>query len=183
MLITSQTYLVKHMHSSTAIEETEERVKITLPVERKPLILMLFSATLIVWLVMLVIVLVYLIGGSSSSIVLTAILIFWLLVWLWFGRFLWNRWQYSAADREILFIEREHIILRRPVSILGQTTTYEREHVGEFYISDRHNCPAFDYAYLHVYFGQGLSQEDGELLVSELNSRLHGEESTVESSH
>ncbi len=164
------------MQTETTILELEDKVKITLPVERKSGLLILFSLALVVWIVMLVVVLTFLIGGSSSTFILTAILIAWVLVWLWFGRFLWNRWQYFAANREILFVDEEQIILRRPVSILGQTTVYDRKHVGEFYISDRHECPAFDYAYLHVYFGQSLSKEDAELLVKELNTRFYREE-------
>lgn len=164
------------MPIDATIEELEGTLKITLPIERKLGIFVLFSVALIVWLAMLIIVLTYLIGNSTSSLVLTAILIGWVFVWVWFGRFLWNRWQYFAASREILFVDQEQIIIRRPVSILGHTTTFDRQHVSEFYISDRHHCPAFDYAYLHVYFGQSLAQEESEMLVSELNTRLSGED-------
>ena len=165
------------------IVEQEDRIKITLPIKRKSGLLILFSMALIVWIGMLVVVLTYLIGGLSSSLILTAILIVWVLVWLWFGRFLWNRWQYFAATREILFVDQEQIILRRPVSILGQTTVFDRQHVGEFYISNRHACPAFDYAYLHVYFGQSLPQKEAEHLVNELNTMLYGEQPGDEDSN
>lgn len=168
------------MTTNSKIEESEEKLKVTLPVERNAGIFALFSAALLVWIGMLIVVLTYLISGSSSSIVLTAILIAWVFVWLWFGRFLWNRWQYFAARREIIFVDSEQIIIRRPVSILGQTTSYDRQHVGEFYMSNRHSCPAFDYAYLHVYFGQSLGQKEAESLVAELNTRLYGEAAEVE---
>jgi hypothetical protein len=160
------------MTRSNTIEELEDSLKVTLPIERNWGILILFSFTLIVWLGMLIFILTYLIGRTSSSIIQTAILIIWVLVWLWFGRFLWNRWQYFAANREILFVDQGQVIIRRPVSILGHTTTYDRQHVSEFYISERHQCPTFDYAYLHVYFGQSLAMEEAEVLVRELNLKL-----------
>jgi hypothetical protein len=160
------------MTTSDTIEELEDSLKVTVPIERNWGLLILFSFTLIVWLGMLIIILTYLIGRSSSSIVQTVILIIWVLVWLRFGRFLWNRWQYFAANREILFVDQEQVVIRRPVSILGHTTTYDRQHIGEFYISERHQCPTFDYAYLNVYFGQSLAMEEAEALVGELNARL-----------
>ena len=130
-----------------------------------------YTVSLVVWLGMLVLVISYVLRGLSSSFVLTALLVLWTIVWLWFGRFLWRRWQYYAANREILFIDSEQIIIRRPVSILGQTTAYDIAHVSPFYYSDQHNCPAFDYAFLHVYFGQSLAREEGRELVAMLNTR------------
>ncbi len=160
------------MTSSGTIEELEGSLKVTIPIERNWALLILFSFTLLVWLGMMIVVLTYLIGGSSTGFVQTSILIVWVLVWLWFGRFLWNRWQYFAASREILFIDQEQIVIRRPVSILGHTTTYDRQHISEFYISERHQCPTFDYAYLNVYFGQSMVVEEAEALVEELNARF-----------
>jgi len=120
---------------------------------------------------MVIVILVYLIEGNSSSIVLSALLILWLVIWLVFGRFLWKHWQYYAAGRELLFIDQEQLIVRRPVSILGLTSAYDMAHISPFYHSDTHNRPAFDYAYLHVYFGQGLTRQDSEQLVSKINQR------------
>ena len=120
---------------------------------------------------MIVVVLTYLIQGRSSGAVLTSLLLAWLLVWLLLGRFIWNRWQYHAATRELLFIETDRLIHRRPVSIFGITTTYDWEYVSPFYFSDRHNCPAYDYAYMHVYFGRSMQRTEAELLVNLLNSR------------
>ena len=38
----------------------------------------------------------------------------------------------------------------------------------------KHDCPAFDYAYLHVYFGHDLSQEDATEVIETLNKRWFG---------
>jgi hypothetical protein len=120
---------------------------------------------------MLAAVLVYLIQGLSSSFVLTVILLIWLLIWFWFGRFLWTRWQYHAANRELLFIEPEQFIIRRPVSVLGLTWVYDIGHIERMYYSEQHRCPAFDYAYQHVYFGRSLARDQAEDLITQLNRR------------
>lgn len=135
-----------------------------------------YTLSLVIWVAMLALVIAYVLRGLSSSFVLTALIVLWTIVWFWFGRFLWNRWQYHAANREILFIDDEQIIIRRPVSILGQTTAYDLNHVSPFYFSEQHDCAAFDYAFLHVYFGMGLDHEDGRELVAELNERYFPDE-------
>ena len=148
-----------------------ERSKAVITLRRRWGVLVLYSITLIVWIAMLALFLVYLIGGYSSSIVLTILMLVWLVIWLGFGRFLWKRWQHQAAGREILFVDKEKLIVRRPISILGITTAYDMGHVSPLYFSDKHNCPAFDYAYLHVYFGQDLQSHDAEELIEAINNR------------
>jgi hypothetical protein len=150
-------------------EESNGRLKVVIPVRFTWWLFGLYTFGLIVWLAMLVAVLIYLLRGLSSSFVLTLILILWLIVWFWFGRFLSGRWQFHAANREILFIDDEQLILRRPVSIFGLTDSYDIHHVSPFYFSQRHSCPAFDYAFTHVYFGQCLAQEQALELIDHMN--------------
>jgi hypothetical protein len=156
-------------------EENEERLKIIISLRRNWLLLGTYSAALVIWLIMLGTILVFLISGSSNSIVLTVLLLIWMLIWLWLGRFLSNRWQYYLARREILFIDQEQLMIRRPVSIFGLTTSYDFSHISPFYISEKHKCPAFDYAYAHVYFGQTLEYPEAEKFVDELNLRYFPE--------
>jgi hypothetical protein len=173
---------MKSTESGTSFEETPDRLKITIPVKPSRLMRIVFSASLIVWLAMLVLVVSYVLRGLSSSFVLTTLLVLWTIVWFWFGRFLWNRWQYYAANREILFIDEEQVVIRRPLSILGQTTAYDLAHVSPFYYSEQHSCPAFDYAFLHVYFGNSLSDVEARELITLLNARYfpEDEESTAQ---
>ena len=160
------------------IEETDGRLKITIPVRSRRLLLAIYSSTLVIWIVMLIIVVGYLIRGMSSGFVLTALLIIWLLAWFLLGWFLWGRWQHHAANRELLFIDSEQLIVRRPVFIFGKTTAYDMNHVSPFYISERHKCPAFDYAYMHVYFGRDLGTDDSSELIKSVNTRFFSEETT-----
>ena len=148
-----------------------ERSKVTMFLRRKWGLLALYSMALIVWVAMLVGFIAYLLGGYSSSVVITILLLIWLLIWFWFGRILWKRWQFQAAAREILFIDQEKIIIRRPVSILGITTAYDMIHVSPLYYSMQHRCLAFDYAYLHVYFGRDLEPAASEELIGAINGR------------
>lgn len=155
--------------NTVSFEETNGRLKVVIPIHFNWVLFILYSFGLLIWLAMLITVLIYLIRGQSSSFVLTILLILWLIVWFWFGRFLSRRWQYHAANREILFIDDEQLIHRRPVSIFGLTNSYDIHHVSSFYFSERHSCPAFDYAFLHVYFGQSLPHDQAKTLIDKLN--------------
>ncbi|MEJ2747541.1 MAG: hypothetical protein P8183_06490 [Anaerolineae bacterium] len=159
------------------LEETPQRLKISWPLQRPWLLFIFLSVALVVWLVMLVGMLIYLgrdvMGaGERFTFVFSVMLIVWLLVWLWLGRILAKRWQYFAANREIMFINQTQLIIRRPVSLLGITDAYDMQHVSPFYLSEKYNCPVFDYGYQHVYFGQSLPPEEMTRLIELLNGRF-----------
>jgi hypothetical protein len=97
-------------------------------------------------------------------------------MWLWFGRFLFNRWQYYAANREILFFDEEQLIVRRPLSILGITNAYDINYVSTFYYSEKHQSLAFDYAYAHVFLGHSLEKETSLAFINDINERYFPEE-------
>ncbi|MFZ0548482.1 MAG: hypothetical protein WAM60_23745 [Candidatus Promineifilaceae bacterium] len=157
-------------------EESPERLKVTIPVKVNWVLFSLHSLALGIWLVMVALIIIYLVQGLSNSFVLTLLILLWTVLWLWFGRFLWNRWQYYAANREILFIDKEQLIVRRPMSILGITNAYDFKYVSPFYYSDNHHCVAFDYAYAHVYFGQSLEEPAARAFIAEINGRYFPEE-------
>jgi len=145
--------------------------KIVLPVQRNWLLFGLFTLCVLVWMGMLVGIISKMLS-ERYTIILNVMLVIWLLIWIWFGRVLWRRWQYYAANREILFINERQILVRRPVSILGSTEAFDMSHVTPFYYSEKHQCPAFDYAYQHVYFGQSLLPAGAQELVGSLNDRF-----------
>ncbi len=159
------------------LEERDGRLKIIWPLQRPLFLFSLFSLALITWLVMLVGMTIYLVrdvmlAGERFTFVFSIMLIIWLLVWLWFGRILNKRWQYVAANREIMFIDKAQLIIRRPISIFGITDAYDMTHVSPFYMSDKRHCPTFDYGYQHVYFGQALPEADATTLIGLLNGRF-----------
>ena len=163
------------VEAAIQISEEADRLKVVIPERINWLILGLYSVALVTWLVMLVVIMVYLLRGYSTNLVLVVLLVIWIVVWLMFGRFLWKRWQNQAANREILFIDSEQLILRRPVSLLGLTNSYDFTHVSPFYYSERHHCVAFDYAYLHVYFGRSINRKQANVLIEDLNGRYFPE--------
>jgi hypothetical protein len=152
------------------MKESPQWLKIVLPVRRSSSLLVLFTACLLVWVVMLAGVIAA-IFREQYGFVLNVMLFVWLLLWLWLGRILWRRWQYYAANRELLFINEEQLIVRRPVSVLGSTDVYDFKHVSPLYYSEKHQCPAFDYAFQHVYFGQSLAADAASQLIDALNNR------------
>ena len=157
-------------------EEAPEWLKIVLPVRRNWILFALFTILLVVWIAMLVMGIVFTVrdvamSGEPFAFVFTVMLLVLLFILFRFGRVLWGQWQYYTADREILFVNKEQLIVRRPVSILGMTDAYDMRHVSPFYYSEKHHCPTFDYAYQHVYFGRDLEQDEARTLVGYLNER------------
>jgi hypothetical protein len=157
-------------------EQRPEWLKVVIPGQRNRLLFALYSVCLLIWAVMLGWVIVYVTRNPGFGFVNIVLIILWALIWLWFGRILWARWQHHAANREILFINEEQLIVRRPVSLLGPTTTYDMKFVSPFYYSDKHHCPVFDYGYQHVYFGQGLAKEEADALIGRLNAAYFPDE-------
>ncbi|MFN2106753.1 MAG: hypothetical protein ACK2UJ_17900 [Candidatus Promineifilaceae bacterium] len=155
-------------------EQTPERVKIVLPAQRRPLWLLVYSVLLVIWLVGLIWGIVFTIkdvafSGERYAIVFTIMLLIWLYIWYRLGRLLWEQWQSFAARREILFVESDRLIIRRPVSLLGITDAFNMEHVSRFYFSEEELCPGFDYGSRRIYFGRGLDEPSARLLIKTLN--------------
>lgn len=159
-----------------SFEETGERLKITIPLQRNWLLYALFTVSIIVWVVMAVIVLAYIIGDvlpgrERYTFVLATMLIVWLVLWYYMGKAVWKQWQYYAANREIIFVDPNMLIVRRPVSILGLTDAYALQHVNPFYFDTKHHCPAFTYGSQKIYFGQTLVEASARSLIAYLNDR------------
>jgi hypothetical protein len=156
--------------------ETADRLKVTLPVRRRWLPFILFTVLLIIWLVGLTWGIIFTVrdiafSGERYAFVFTIMLLVWLYLWYRLGKILWQQWQYYAASREILFIEKERLIIRRPVSILGITDAYDLNYMAPFFHSPKHECPGFNYGKQRVYFGQGLDKQASQQLVQSLNER------------
>ena len=157
-------------------EESPDRLKVILPVHRKWIWLLLFSLLLLFWVIGLIWGVIFTIrdialSGQRYAIVFTIMLLIWLYLWYRLGKILWRLWQYYAAGREIIFIEKEQLIVRRPVSILGNTDAYNFEYISPFFFSQEHKCLGFDYGNQRIYFGQELGEESSQKLIKALNNR------------
>jgi hypothetical protein len=158
-------------------EETPERLKVVLPLRRQWPFLLVYSAIMLTWIVVTVWMLVRLFQTSRGDmsllyvIVWGLILLVWAYLWYRLGRFVWRWWQYYAAVKEILFVNRELLIIRRPLSLLGVTDAYAMEHVSPFYYSEKQKGIAFDYGTRGGLFGQALSLDSAQQLVAGLNRR------------
>lgn len=158
-------------------DETPEHLKVTLPVKRNWPATILLSVMVLVWIVLSVWGIVFAIqtafSGERYAFWLTVFALLWIYIWYRLGKIVWHRWQYYATNREILFVNKERLIVRRPVSILGITDAYDMAHVSPFLYSDEHHCPGFEYGHQRIYFGLGISDEaSARRLVTTLNGRF-----------
>ena len=156
-------------------DENKERLKVVLPVKKHWVYLALYSIMLVIWVDMFAFGLVFTwqtaFSGERFAFVFTVMLLGLLYLLFVLGQIVWRQWQHYAANREILFIHEQMLIVRRPVSLFGITTAYDRAHVTPFYFSEKHNSPAFDYGHQHVYFGQDLPIDPAGRLIGYLNAR------------
>ncbi|MBX7252634.1 MAG: DUF2244 domain-containing protein [Candidatus Promineofilum sp.] len=162
------------MISDVRFEQSPQRLKVVMPTRRNWPLLAIYSILEITWAVMLIGGLVFLFrvafSGERYAFVFAIMLLVLLLILFRFGRFLSRQWANYAANREILFINREELILRRPISLAGNTDFYDMQHVTPFYLSEKPAALAFDYGYRHVYLGEGLRPEARASLRQFLNS-------------
>lgn len=161
------------MISDVHFEQTPERLKIVMPLRRKWLFLIPYSILAFSWMVMVVWGLVYLVqilfSRQSYRFVFALMIIVLLLILLSFGKFLMRQWAHYLSNREIVFINREELIVRRPVSIWGNTDAYDMAHVTHFYQADKPLALAFDYGYRHIYVGEALTAAGRHALLQYLN--------------
>lgn len=154
----------------------DEQLKAVLPIRRNWAWLLLYSVLLILWAAGLIWGIIFTVrdiafSGERYAIVFTIMLLIWLYLWYRLGKIVWKQWQYYVASREILFIDKKLLIIRRPVSLLGITDAYDFDYISPFFHSAEHGCPGFDYGKQRIYFGQGLSEEASQQLVDFLNGR------------
>lgn len=161
------------MISSVHFEQTPERLKIVLPVRRKWPYLLLYSALMVTWAGMLVWGVIFLVqilrSGESYRFVFAAMILILMFILYRFGRLLRRQWAQFFSGREVIFINLEELIVRRPISIWGNTDVYDMQHVTPFYESEAPPALAFDYGYRHVYIGEALTTEARTALRQFLN--------------
>lgn len=161
------------MISAVRFEQTPERLKIVLPIRRNWPLLTIYTVLGITWFAMLIGGLIFTVriafSGESYALVFAVMLLGFLLILFRFGRFLLRQWATYLSNREILFINREELIVRRPVSIWGNTDVYDMQFVTPFYMSNKPQAVAFDYGYRHIYVAEALLPEARVALRQFLN--------------
>lgn len=157
-------------------EENDERLKIVLPVRRNWILFGIYSVVLLVCLALMVSGLAFTarmaFSGARFAIVFTIMLLLLLLILFYFMRFVWHQWQYYAAPREILFINKEMLIVRRPVSILGITDAYDMQYVQPFRYDPKYRGVSFHYGSQPRLFALGLAEAQVVEMVDFVNGRF-----------
>lgn len=161
------------MISDVHFEQAPERLKIALPLRRKWPFLILYSILVLLWVGMVVWGVTYLtqilLSGQSYRFLFGLILTVMLVILFRFGKFLMRQWAHYLSNREILFINHEELIVRRPVSIWGNTDVYDMAFVTPFYETKSPEALAFDYGYRHIYLGEALTADARQALRRHLN--------------
>lgn len=171
------------MISDVRFEQSPERLKIVLPIRRHWPFLIIYTILVVLWLVMLVGGLIFMVrvafSGERYAFVFALMLIIGLLILFRFGRFLFRQWYTYFSNRELLFINKEELIVRRPVSIWGITDVYDMKYVTPFFLSEKPRAVAFDYGYRHIFVGEALTPAAQASLRDFVNATYfpdHGEE-------
>ena len=162
------------MIRAVRFEQSPERLKIVLPIKRNWPLLIIYTILACAWFVMMIGGLAFVVSiafsGESYAFVFVVMLLIGLFILFRFGRFLFRQWATYLSNREILFVNREELIVRRPVSIWGNTDVYDMQYVTPFYLSEKPAALAFDYGYRHVYVGEALQPEARKSLRQFLNA-------------
>jgi hypothetical protein len=162
--------------SDVHFEQSPERLKVVMPVKRHWTYAAIYSLLYLVWIAMMVAGVVYVIriafSGERYAFVFTIILLALGYIFFRFGGFIRRQWAYYLAPREILFINKERLILRRPISVWGITDAYDMKHVSPFSMSEAGDAIAFNYGSRKVHFAEALLPEARRLLAKTLNGRF-----------
>lgn len=161
------------MINGVHFEQTPERLKIVLPLRRKWPFLVSYSALALSWIVMMIWGSVYLVqilfSGQRYRFIFALMILVLLLILFRFGKFLMRQWAHYLSGREVVFIDREELIVRRPISIWGNTDVYDMAHVTHFYATDSPKALTFDYGYRHIHIGEALTEAGRQALLRYIN--------------
>jgi hypothetical protein len=164
-----------------SFEENDERLKVTIPLQRQWFFWLSYTAMLLLWLGATGWGVATLWGifqtgnfGFEGLYLLAwfAILLLIALGWWYLGSQVWRRWQYYTATREILFFYKDSLVVRRPLSLLGVTDGYAWAHVSPFQFDTKYNSVAFDYGSQRIPIGLTLPLAEAQALLGELNGRF-----------
>lgn len=167
------------MISGIHFEQMPDKLKVVLPVKRYWLFLIIYTLLVLMWLGMMAYGVIFLVriilAGAAYRFVFAVMILIMLFVLFRFGRFLFKQWAEYLSNREILFIDSQELIVRKPVSIWGNTSVYDMAFVSPFFRSNTQEALAFNYGSHHVYIGKGLASEAQEALGNFLNRSYFAE--------
>ncbi len=170
-------------NTAITFEENDDRMKVVIPLKQNFLITLLYSALALFWFSGLIAFVVLLFQPQRLQLVADfrfttqlcwgILVLAWIYVWVrYIGRNVLRWWQFYLAKRELLFIDEKTVIIRRPVSIMGLTDSYDRQYIRPIYHSEQHKALAFPYGNVkQILFAMTVPQADQLQLMSFLNNR------------
>lgn|GEM_PF-2574043 len=160
-----------------SFDDNGERLKVVFPVRRNLPFLTIYSVLLLIWLGVTGWMISLLFGTDISVlslgfiIVWVIILLIWAYIWFRLGRSIWRWWQYYMAEREVLLIDDETLVVHRPFFFLGATDAYALEHVSPFAYDEKEQVIGFSYGARAGNFATGLPANAARRLATALNRR------------
>ncbi len=158
-----------------SFEEDEKRLKVVLPVSKNWFLLIIYSILLLTGVVLFVGGIIFgfriATSGERFAFWFTVMILIFLLVMYQLVKYIFEQWQFNVTNREIIFVNAEEMIIRRPVSILGITTTYDRSYVKPISYSEKYKALAFYYGSQPVLFAKNLPSTLTTPLANYLNDR------------
>jgi cbb3-type cytochrome oxidase subunit 3 len=156
-------------------EENSERLKIVLPVKHNWFLLIAYTLTLITGIGLLIgsIRFGVQIGMAKArfSLLFVVMILIFLLMLYYLLKYVFRQWQFNVANREILFFNDEELIVRRPVSILGITTTFDRQYMRPLVYNEQYKSLSFEYGSRTIVIALNLPSSQTVPLATYINER------------
>lgn len=156
-------------------EENERWLKVVLPVRRNWFLLTVYTLLVLTGVSLFVGAIIFgvQIGMARQrfSLLFVVMIIIFLIMLYYLLKYVLRQWQFNLASREILFFNEEELIVRRPVSIFGLTTTFDRTYMKPLAYDSTFSALAFDYGSRPVLIGLNLPASQTAPLAEYVNKR------------
>lgn len=156
-------------------EENERWLKIVMPVRKNWFLLIIYSLMVLTGVGLFVGAIIFAVQLGTTwrrfSLLFIVMIVIFLALLYYLMKYVLRQWQFNISNREILFFNEEEMIVRRPVSIFGLTTTFDRQYMHPLSYNDQYSALEFDYGSRPVLIGLNLPKSQTEPLATYINER------------
>lgn len=171
------------------LEDSNERLTLSLPAPRRYLTMLLLALGLIFWAYIFIASVGAMVTQASSDILAGFFIILWLLGWLLAGAVALYALLWMTLGREIVILASDTLTIRRDLKGYGNDQSYKVRHIEELRVTaDPFNLYEFvtslrpfglgggklifDYLTLIGQFGAGLRNDEAQVICDRLRQRL-----------
>lgn len=181
-----------HPPATLIVEESPERLVLSLPAPRRLVTMLLLSLGLVAWLAIFISSAGAILASVSGGIMTGIVLLLWLTGWLLPGAVALYTLLWMTSGREIITLDGVTLTLRRDVKGHGRDQSYKVRHLEELRILpdpfDLYEFAtslrpfgigggtiAFDYLTQTIRFGGGLDADSAHFVCARLRQQLRAE--------